>query len=175
LDESALTCAFTGYRPDKLPFGFNMQHPDCLRLKHVLLSEIEKLIQNNVTHFLTGMAMGTDMLCAELVLSLKRKYPLILECIIPCKDQYKHWPKAEQERYQSILNKSDNVVYITETAFTRGCMHRRNRFLVDHAQHILAVYNGKTGGTQKTIEYARQKNRNIIIIDPELFVRILCF
>ncbi len=43
----------------------------------------------------------------------------------------------------------------------------RNRFLVDHASMLLAVYNGvRRSGTGATVNYARKQGREIIVIDP---------
>ncbi|MGI6182049.1 MAG: DUF1273 domain-containing protein [Agathobaculum sp.] len=47
-------------------------------------------------------------------------------------------------------------------------MFRRNRWLIDHASFVLAVYNGSPkGGTAYTVNYARQKNRAVITINPD--------
>ena len=42
----------------------------------------------------------------------------------------------------------------------------RNRYLVDHANFLIAVYDGKPGGTQYTVEYARKKGLEIVQIEP---------
>lgn len=43
----------------------------------------------------------------------------------------------------------------------------RNRFLVNHADCILAVYNGVwRGGTAATVRYAQKMGREMIVIDP---------
>ena len=43
----------------------------------------------------------------------------------------------------------------------------RNRFLVDHAATLLAVYNGeRRGGTAAAVRYAQKMGREIIMIDP---------
>ena len=43
----------------------------------------------------------------------------------------------------------------------------RNRFLVEHAATLLAVYNGtRRSGTGATLNYARKMGRKIIVIDP---------
>ena len=58
-------CAFTGHRPQSLPFGFNEADERCIALKKVLRNEIINLIENKgVTHFITGMAIGVDMYAA---------------------------------------------------------------------------------------------------------------
>ena len=46
-------------------------------------------------------------------------------------------------------------------------MLERNRFLVDHASTLLAVYNGeRRGGTASAMRYAQKIGREIIVIDP---------
>ncbi len=43
----------------------------------------------------------------------------------------------------------------------------RNRFLVERASTLLAVYNGeRRGGTAATVRYAQKMGREIIVIDP---------
>ena len=43
----------------------------------------------------------------------------------------------------------------------------RNRFLVEHASTLLAVYNGEQrGGTAATMRYAQKMGREIVVIDP---------
>lgn len=72
------TCAFTGHRPQSLPFGFDESDKRCTSLKSVMRDQIVALIENEgVTHFITGMALGVDMYAAEIVLDLKSKYPHI--------------------------------------------------------------------------------------------------
>ena len=73
-----------------------------------MFSIIEKAILNGYTYFISGMALGIDMICAEIVLKLKKKYKnIILECAIPCLNQEKQWSLSEQERYRKILHKAD--------------------------------------------------------------------
>ena len=46
-------------------------------------------------------------------------------------------------------------------------MLERNRFLVDHSDILLAVYNGeRRGGTAATVRYAQRSGREILILDP---------
>lgn len=45
-------CAFTGHRPQSLPFGFNETDERCIALKQMLRAEIIRLIeQEGVTQF----------------------------------------------------------------------------------------------------------------------------
>ena len=67
------TCCFTGHRPEGLPFKTDETHPDCVKLKERLRQEIERLItEEGVRHFISGMAAGTGLIAAELVLELKK-------------------------------------------------------------------------------------------------------
>lgn len=45
---------------------------------------------------------------------------------------------------------------IENKSLTKGCMFRRNRYLVDNSDVLLAAYDGQAGGTAMTCEYARQ-------------------
>ena len=46
-------------------------------------------------------------------------------------------------------------------------MLERNRFLVEHAVILLAVYNGEwRSGTAATMRYAQKMGWEIIVIDP---------
>ena len=93
------TCCFTGHRPQKLPWGFNENSIDCIAMKEIAKIEIQNAIFNyGITHFISGMAIGFDMIAAELVLELKKDYPFItLECAIPCKEQDKLWRQEQKE------------------------------------------------------------------------------
>jgi len=113
------------------------------------------------------MAEGVDTWAALSVLSLREKHPdLKLHCILPCKSQAEKWDVPAQERYRSILEQADSIVYVTREEY-EGCMLERNRFLVAHSDLLLAVGNpiGRSG-TAATVRYAQKLGRRIIAIDP---------
>ena len=161
-------CAFTGHRPTRFKFGYDEEYPDCIKLKLILLQQISALIDNGVTTFLTGMALGTDQYAAEIVLGLKSQLPQIkLYCILPCETQANKWSVEQRERYFNILEQADEVIYVSHQ-YTDTCMHDRNRYMVDHANIILAVYDGQPrSGTAHCVNYARKQRRRIIRIDPD--------
>ena len=53
-------CAFTGHRPQKLPWRTDEADPGCVALKAMLAAQIDMLIENGYTEFLSGMAPGVD-------------------------------------------------------------------------------------------------------------------
>ena len=50
--------------------------------------------------------------------------------------------------------------------YTRSCMFRRNRYLVDNADLLLAAFDGKPGGTAMTVSYAQEMGIPIQTIMP---------
>lgn len=159
-------CCFTGHRNQKLPWGFNENNERYFTAKQNTKEEIVKAIQNGYNYFHCGMALGFDVMVAEIILELKKEYPnIVLECDIPCKDQEKKWIKSQQERYNNILKLADKVVFFHEF-YVDGCMQERNRYMVDNSTMLIALYNGRHGGTKQTIDYAKEKGLQIIIIKP---------
>ena len=69
------------------------------------------------------------MLCAELVLSLKNKYPNIqLECAIPCKNQTRNWQTKNIIGYNQIISKADLITFVSYKNYYKGCMQKRNKY-----------------------------------------------
>ncbi len=163
-------CCFTGHRPQKL--GFSEQSEKCGRLKEKLRETIISLIeQQGVSHFISGMALGVDTICAIIVSELKCLYPHItLECALPCTTQADRWTASQKETYSKIISQSDKVTILSED-YTPYCMQKRNKYMVDNSDFVLCVWNGSSGGTGSTVKYARKCQKAIYLIDPlTLFV-----
>ena len=161
-------CAFTGHRPQSLPFGFNEADERCIALKQLLREEIIRLIEDEgVTYFITGMAIGVDMYAAEIVLGLKSSYAgLILESAIPCETQAAKWTEEQRDRYFDIAAQCDKETLI-QNQYTPDCMQKRNRYMVDQADCVIAVWDGRPSGTGKTVQYAQRQGKPIRIINPK--------
>ena len=117
------TCAFTGHRPQHLPFGMNENDDRCVKLKEALKEQIINLIEaEDVTHFITGMALGVDLYAAEIVLDLKARYPNItLESAIPCETQAVKWSMAQRERYYDIAAQCDKETML-QSHYSPDCI-----------------------------------------------------
>ncbi len=152
----SLRCAFTGHRPQKLPFGFDEMDPDCMALKQRLSETIAELAEQGYTHFLSGGALGVDTWAAEAVLLLRYRNPgILLEMVSPFDSQAARWSRKDRERHDRLFALAD-IVTATGHSFTPGCLQRRNRYLVDNADLLLAATAGVRGGTEQTIAYARR-------------------
>ena len=160
-------CAFTGHRPCKFPWKYDVADSRCVALKAVLAEQIAALVDAGFTQFLSGMAEATDTWSALSVLNLREKNPAIkLHCILPCKEQADKWSVSSRDLYYSILDRAGSIVYVSR-AYHKNCMLERNRFLVDYAAALLAVYNGeRRGGTAATVRDAQKMGRKIIVIAP---------
>lgn len=161
-----LRCAFTGHRPQKLPFGFDEEDERCRDFKRRLRETLVELIGKGYTHFLSGGALGMDMWAAEAVLELKGDCPcLLLEMVSPFDGQARRWDTLSRERHERLFALAD-IVTATGHHFSPYCMHRRNRYLADNADLLLAAYDGTPGGTAETVAMARALGVPVRILPP---------
>lgn len=150
-----MTCAFSGHRPERLPWGSREDDPRCAALKEQLREAVRKAYFAGARSFACGMARGCDFYFSECVLELQREFPdVTLEAWLPCESQADHWPEADRERYMSLLRACGRV-FLSEREYTNGCMLRRNRAMLDKADMLISVYAGSGGGTGQAVAYAR--------------------
>lgn len=159
--------AFTGHRPEGLPFGENEDAQSCRVLRRLLWEEIVKRIDDGYDTFYCGAAKGADIICGELVVLAQEKLsmPVQLICVVPFKDQAKGWSDSWLCRYNTLLEKSSQVIQLSEHYY-RGCYYTRDRYLVDHTDALIAVYSGRRGGTAYTVQYANEKGKEVTILNP---------
>ena len=127
-------CCFTGHRPEKMELGEK-------EIKSLLEKAIDEAIADGYVTFITGMAMGTDIWAAEIVLE-RRRYKM---------------------KFNKILKNADLVKEINDHYFT-GCYQVRNEWMVDRSNLVIAVFNGQKSGTKNTVDYAKRKGVKVINI-----------
>lgn len=160
------TCCFSGYRPEKLPWGYHEDDPRCVRLRERLEDVASAVCASGISRFICGMALGSDMLFAEAVLLLKEEHPEVeLEAALPCEDQAAKWSEAQRSRYFKLLSQCDVETYISRR-YTPDCMMRRNMYMVDESSVLITVYDGRFGGTMQTVGYAETNGIEIIQLKP---------
>ena len=135
--------SFTGHRSGRIS-------QPMLTLFTGMVTEIKRLYALGYRNFLSGMAEGSDLIFAKAVLTVRNELTDIrLVAAIP-------W------LYISLLEEADKTVILSES-YHKGCFHRRNDFLVEHAAIMLAYWDGLPyGGTYYTIGKAQMLNRIII-------------
>ena len=113
-------------------------------------------------YFGAGGALGFDTLAAQTVLELKVDFPQVkLILVLPCLSQADSWSVADKRIYEQIKEKADKIVY-TSREYTKGCMHKRNRHLVDNSSVCVCYLTESTGGTAYTVNYAESKGLLLI-------------
>ena len=151
-------CCFTGHRPEKIG------QPE-YAVKRLLEEEIRRAIFDGLYVFISGMARGVDILAAEVVLKLRDEgLGIRLICASPYEGFELGWKEEWQSRYNKILETADLVRFICPK-YSRSCFQERNKWLVDHSSRVIAVYNGGSGGTRNTIEYAKRIGVPINILE----------
>lgn len=147
-------CCFTGHR--QLPAA------ELPSIVGHLMTEIYRLMELGVNEFRSGGALGFDLLAAECVLSARDRNPGLKLCMrLPCPEQDKYWPESEKRRYRHILSLANQVSYSSDHYFT-GCMHLRNRCLVEGSAYCIAYLYENGGGTRYTVEYALRNGLVVI-------------
>ena len=161
-----ITCCFTGHRPQRLPWGDNEADLRCQAVKARLTRAVAEAYDRGYRHFLCGMAQGCDLYFCELALALRQRHgDVSVAAAIPCPTQADHWPPADRLRRQRLLNQCD-LETVVQHHYTKGCMLRRNRYMVDRSSLLIAVYDGTPkGGTMNTLAYALRQGVETIILD----------
>lgn len=164
-----LKCCFTGYRPSKFPFDiYNKSNFYYKQFENSLIEEILKLTKQGCRTFYTGMAMGFDIIAAEIVLLVKNAYdtPLELICVLPFENQSESFYPYWKNKYNEILDQCDSKICLIEH-YQKGCYQQRNKYMVENSDYVLTWYDGKSGGTRNTLNYAAKLGRYIINANKE--------
>ncbi len=121
-------------------------------------------IEQGYRYFGCGGALGFDTLAAQTVLQLRETYPEIrLILVLPCRNQTRGWRQDDVAEYGRIIKAADKVTYTSEQYYS-GCMHKRNRHLVDNSSLCICYLTEQSGGTAYTVNYARSQGLKIINI-----------
>ena len=138
-------------------------HSNCLfsdeekeKLKQLLIKEIRK---NPTCKFYLGGYGDFDSLCLRTLRELKTDFPDIeLLFITPYLD--KNYSKLELAKYYY-----DDVIFPPiENVPRKFAILKRNEWMVDSADLVIAYVKYSWGGAAKTIEYAKRKKVPIINI-----------
>ena len=129
-------------------------------VKEKLKKEIINLIEKEkVTTFYSGGKGAFDWLCAYTVDELRKNYPfiksyLVLAYIAKEKDKY-------NERISKIFD--DTVYPDIEKTPPRFAIVKRNEWMINNSDFLIAYVDHSWGGAAKTLEYAKKKKHIKII------------
>ena len=146
-----MTVAFTGHR----------SVPRAKSVYETLLKTIEHLIIQGADTFICGGALGFDTLAAKAVLALRERYPIRLILAIPCEGQDEKFSDLDRAEYARIRNRADEEKVLFPY-YQQGCMHARNRYMVDHCDLLVSYCHKAVGGSAYTLNYAIKQDKQII-------------
>lgn len=149
------TCFFTGHR-EISPESYN-------HIYQLVLYHIQNLYKQGITDFVCGGALGFDTLAANAVIEAKQTLDIRLHLVLPHADQSKAFTDEQKFEYERIMHYADSIEVLFEH-YVRGCMHQRNRKLVDKSCCGIAFCNKTTGGSAYTVKYAISKNLPIYFV-----------
>ena len=162
----AKKCCFTGYRPQKLRYLSEQNSEEYQRLYRLLTKLIKAAVAEGYDYFISGFAQGVDLMAAEIVISLRNEgAEITLEAALPAMNQTDRWNDFDKGVYFVLLDKADHRKCVEQKMTKHSCL-KRDAYMVNQADLVIAVYDGKRGGTDYTVRLAREKNRNLWIIDP---------
>lgn len=154
MQERPKICAVTGHR--KIPTESQR------KIRKKIMEELELAISDGYKVFISGFADGVDLMFAECVLELKKKHSdLFLEAAIP----YLNRTQTKDKHFQSLFEQCNSFKIICNE-YKKDCFMIRNRYMVQQAERLIAVYDGReSGGTLFTMRYADTMERDIRIIE----------
>jgi uncharacterized phage-like protein YoqJ len=142
----------TGHRPKKLGgYGADVER----RLIAYAGTALDSYKPDMV---ISGMALGWDQALAETALLMGIPYT----AAIPFVGQGDDWPKLSKARYIELVDKADRVITVCDVGYASWKMQKRNEWMVDHSDMVLALWNGSEGGTANCVAYAEKVGKPVV-------------
>lgn len=170
----------TGHRPNKLG-GYDWNSVKNIAIRDYLYWLFEKeIIENNVIRFITGGAIGADQLAFSMLNKLQQRcfHQIELILAIPFEEQYVRWSVLDKFRHMEHKDLADEVIYVDElpkyaiknaiiSRYHPLKMQKRNQYMVDNSDKVIALWNGTKSGTANCINYAKSQQKEVFIINPD--------
>lgn len=167
-----ICCALIGHSPMRFRFGWDEEDEDCIRLKLVLLQQLQKLIRSGVTQFMTACDPGVGLWCSEIINALRDgNDELQLFCVLPHEEQSTKWAPYLRGRYFEVLEKCThiNAVSLRNTSTPQMDAYK---YIIDQSDIVLAVYDhasARADDVDKAMDYVEMKKRPTVLVHPDTF------
>lgn len=161
------TCFFTGHRI--FPEAITAELTD--RLDTILPEIIEKGYHT----FLSGGALGFDLLAAQAVLRQRERNPeLRLIFVLPCTEHTVRWKREDDLHFQALLKQAGESIYLYGP-YHKYCLKERNLFMAQHAGCcISALRNHRQSGTAQAVRFAIEEKIPVQnLLESALFPEML--
>jgi uncharacterized phage-like protein YoqJ len=165
------TACFTGHRKIAGEY-YNRVNPsaDWLSLKNYLGKVVTSFIKDHgVNKFISGLAIGVDMLGAETVALCRCFGGPEVELIgaMPFPAQSSKWPTPTRNHFDDVCKLCNEVVVISRGEYHPSKMQLRNIWMVNESDYVIAIWDGiSKGGTLNCIKYAQEQKKPVLLIKP---------
>lgn len=169
------SCAITGHHPTRFKFKYKENNTGCKRLKKRLQDQFIQLYEQGVRRFLVGGSLGVDMWSGEILLRLKEQpeyNDIELVIVLPYPGHDAQWDERSKTRMAFLLKHCTEHVTVGNECCAQS-YKKRNRYLVDQADYLIAVYDNDRSLRSETSQitgYAQKKKLHIILIHPDTAV-----
>lgn len=168
------SCCFSGHRP-KYFGSYDLQDEVYRPLIDRVDKEVDYMIENGVNTFLSGGALGIDMVAFWVVEKKKKENPDIRNILcLPYCIQGDNWSKKDRDWLSRMKSRADEVIMVDELdkyrvgksgKYSSFKLQKRNEYMVDNSEYMIAVWNGKPSGTKNCIDYAIKNGSTIKTIN----------
>ena len=148
--------AFTGHR--------NLPPCQIPRIKEKLQKTITILYAQGYRTFLCGMAIGFDLLAAEVLQEAKLRFPeLRIVACIPFIGQELRFSESDRQRYAFAVSHADERIIISRT-YNKKSYILRNLYMLENSSVLVAFFdqNIRMGGTFFTYNKAIAQSKCVI-------------
>ena len=105
----------------------------------------------------SGLAAGWDTAVASA--ALLTGIPLV--AALAYRKQASHWPAEAAEQHESFVAAASEVFVYSEEK-SHGCYSRRDRWVLERSDLVLALWSGADGGTARAISHAESLGKPIV-------------
>ena len=153
--DRTVSAAFTGHRF----YDFSQRE----FIQERLTSAISEAYDHGIRNFISGFALGIDLMAAQLVQSLKCNLPGIsLTAAIPFEGQAERYNIYDKRVYRRLLELADKVIVLSDCYYPMYFLDRHD-YMIYNPSYLIAYYDGRgKGGTYYTVKKARARSIPII-------------
>lgn len=138
-------------------------HKDAAETVRPMIREAAEnlIVESNVTSFYVGNHGRFDSMALSVLRELKEMYPqisynVVLSYIPEKKNEYRSYDESETLYPEGLENSP-----------LRYAINRRNKWMVEHSDYLIAYVNRSFGGAAQTLEHAKRKKLSIIQLKDE--------
>lgn len=156
------TACFSGYRPEKFTFSLEAGCEAYIKLQADITRTIGLSVQAGYMRFLSGMARGFDLVCATILLEMKKTSPIYadieLVAVLPFAG---HGFKGRWGAIHDLALAGADKIITLPSQPNRQAYLERNRYMVEQSSRLICYYDGQPGGTAHTYHYAGRNELEI--------------